>query len=89
MDAHKFTFKGTVYQRSSAHPPKQPDVPGEAEIFRCNPRRSRRIMEKTGWDRVFRGALKLSVPEDVFDRLYGNHQILRGQSAAGIVERLL
>ena len=58
-------FKGTVRRRSSADPPKQLGVAGEAEIFRCNPQRERRIMGETGWAKVFDGTLNLDVDESV------------------------
>ena len=58
-------FMGTVYRRSSADPPKQPSVAGEAEISRRNPQRERRIMEETGWTEVFDGTLNLYVDEKV------------------------
>lgn len=54
-------FEGTVRRRSSADPPIQPAVAGEAEIFRCNPQRKRRIMKETGWAEVFDGTLNLDV----------------------------
>lgn len=58
-------FKGTVRRRNSADPPKQPDVAGEAEVFRRNPKRKRRIMRTTGWKTVFDGTLNLVVPKGV------------------------
>ena len=30
-------FKGTVYRRSSSDRPRQPEVAGEREVFKCNP----------------------------------------------------
>ena len=48
-------FKGTVYKRSSADCPKQLEIAGEREVFKCNPQRVRRIMEETGWESVFCG----------------------------------
>ena len=56
-------FKGTVRRRSSADPPKQPWVAGEAKIFRCNPQRERRIIRETGWAELFDGTLNLDVDE--------------------------
>ncbi len=41
-------FKGTVYKRSSADHPSQPEVAGEREVFKCNLQRVRRIMKETG-----------------------------------------
>ena len=32
-------FKGTVYRRSSSDRPRQPEVAGEREVFKCNPQR--------------------------------------------------
>ena len=63
------TFKGMVRRRSSADPPRQPEVAGEAEIFRCNPKRKRRIMEATGWETVFDGTLNLQVPKGELEGL--------------------
>ena len=59
-------FKGTGYKRSSADLPRQPGVAGEAEVFRRNPQRKRRIMKRTGWKVVFDGTLNLLVSEGVF-----------------------
>ena len=58
-------FKGTVYRRSSAGRPKQPEVAGESEVFKCNPQRVGRIMEETGWKNVFFGTLNLRVACEV------------------------
>ena len=62
-------FKGKVYRRSSAVPPKQPEVAGESEVFKCNPQRTRRIREETGWECVFCGTLNLRVAGGTFDAL--------------------
>ena len=56
-------FKGTVRRRSSADPPRQPELAGEEDIFRCNPQREHRIMKETGWAEVFDGTLNLDVDE--------------------------
>ena len=61
------TFKGTVRGRSSAD--RQPEVAGEAEIFRQNPNRTCRIMEETDWETVFKGTLNLVVCEGVFEQM--------------------
>ena len=58
-------FKGTVYRRSSADHPRQPEVAGEREVFKCNPQRVRRIMKETGWESVFCGTLNLRVREEI------------------------
>ena len=58
-------FMGTVRRRSSADPPRQPEVAGEAEVFRRNPKRKRRIMRMTGWKTVFDGTLNLVVAKGV------------------------
>lgn len=52
-------FIGVVRRRSSVG--DRPWVAGEAEVFRCNPQRRRRIMEETGWDTVFDGTLNVRV----------------------------
>ena len=62
-------FKGTVYRRSSADRPRQPEVAGEREVFKCNPQRVRRIMKETGWESVFCGTLNLKVAGGVLDDL--------------------
>ena len=62
-------FKGKVYRRSSAVPPRQPEVAGEREVFKCNPQRMRRIREETGWECVFCGTLNLKVADGTFDDL--------------------
>ena len=62
-------FKGTVYRRSSADRPRQHEVAGEREVFKCNPQRVRRIMKETGWESVFCGTLNLKVAGGVFDDL--------------------
>ena len=62
-------FKGTVRKRSSADPPRQPWIAGEARVFRCNPKRRRRIMKMTGWETVFDGTLNLVVPKGVLAAL--------------------
>lgn len=62
-------FKGTVRRRSSANPPLQPEVAGEGEVFRCNPQRKNRIMEKTGWNTVFDGTLNLVADEGMLNHL--------------------
>ena len=62
-------FKGMVRRRSSADPPRQQKVAGEAEIFRCNPKRKRRIMRATGWETVFDGTLNLVVANGVVEGL--------------------
>ena len=59
-------FKGTVRRRSSADSPKQPEVAGEAKVFRRNPKRKCRIMKMTGWKTVFDGTLNLVVDKGVF-----------------------
>ena len=53
-------FRGTVYRRSSADGPPQPGVAGEREVFEHNPQRVRRILNETGWERVFCGTLNLN-----------------------------
>ena len=62
-------FKGTVYRRNSADRPRQPEVAGEREVFKCNPQRVRRIMKETGWENVFCGTLNLRVADGVSDDL--------------------
>ena len=62
-------FKGTVCRRSSADRPRQPEVAGEREVFKCNPQRVRRIMKETGWESVFCGTLNLRVADGVSDDL--------------------
>ena len=60
------TFAGTVRLRStSADPRKRRGPAGEAEVFRCNPQRKRRIMEVTRWRDVFKGTLNLDVDDGV------------------------
>ena len=61
--------QGTVYRRSSADRPRQPEVAGEREVFKCNPQRVRRIMKETGWESVFCGTLNLRVADGVSDDL--------------------
>ena len=62
-------FKGTVYRRSSSDRPRQPEVAGEREVFKCNPQRVCRIMKETGWESVFCGTLNLRVADGVSDDL--------------------
>ena len=62
-------FKGTVYRRSSSDRPRQPEVAGEREVFKCNPQRVRRIMKETDWESVFCGTLNLRVADGVSDDL--------------------
>ena len=62
-------FKGEVYRRSSADRPRQPEVAGESQIFKCNPQRACRIMKETGWRSVFCGTLNLRLADGVSDDL--------------------
>lgn len=68
-------FKGTVYRRSSANPPRQPEVAGERHVFKCNPQRVRRIMKETGWETVFCGTLNLRVAGGVSNDLSAMHAL--------------
>ena len=62
-------FTGTVYRRSSANCPRQPEVASEREVFKLNPQRVRRIKEETGWESVVCGTLNLCVADGVSDNL--------------------
>ena len=55
------TFPGIVGPRSSIAPSVGP--PGEAEVLSLNPQRQHRILQATGWEKLFPGTLNLAVEE--------------------------
>ena len=55
------TFQGIVQSRSSTAPSVGP--PGEDEVLSLNPQRHHRILQATGWQKLFPGTLNLEVEE--------------------------
>ena len=76
MNRLRMKFKGKVCRRSTANPPKQPELAGEREIHKFNPQRVQRIKKETEWERVYCGTLNLWVTDDeVFDNLANMHPL--------------
>lgn len=61
------TFHGIVGSRSSTAPSEGP--PGEKEVLSLNPQRQDRILQATGWKKLFHGSLNLEVNEGCVHRL--------------------
>ena len=62
-------FNGQVSSRSSKVSNPTSTLPGEADIIKCNPDRSKKLLELGNWDRLEEGTLNLEVAPEVIELL--------------------